>query len=73
MAARMARGEIQRQRNKAKMTRVTLKQRKRYFRVAEQAAKAINNIATNLDEKAIYDQLDKLERLIKEASPSNKT
>ena len=72
MAARMARGEIPRQRIKGKMTSVTLKRRERYFRVAEQAAKTINNIATNIDEKEIYDQLDKLERLIREASPSNK-
>jgi len=72
MAARMARGEIQRRRIRGKMTRVTLKQRKRYFRVAEQAAKTIKNIATNLNEKEIYAQLDELERLINEASPSNK-
>jgi len=72
MAARMARGEIQRRRIRGKMTRVTLKQRKRYLRVAEQAAKTIDSIATNLNEKEIYAKLDELERLIDEASPPNK-
>lgn len=72
MAATMARGEIKHQRIRGKLIRVTLKQRKRWLRVAEQAAEAISNIATDIDEKEIYAQLDELERLINEASPSKK-
>ncbi|MFB0504201.1 MAG: hypothetical protein ACETWE_10240 [Candidatus Bathyarchaeia archaeon] len=72
MAARMARGEIEHQRIKGKMTRVTLKQRRRWLRVAEQFAETISNIAANINEKEIIAQLDELERLINEVSPSDK-
>jgi len=72
MAARMARGEIEHQRIKGKMTRVTLKQRRRWLRVAEQVAETISNIAANINEKEIIAQLDELERLINEVSPSDK-
>ena len=68
MAARMARGEIQRRRIKGKMTRVTLRQRKRWLSVAEHAAETITSITTNINERAIYAQLDELQRLIKEAT-----
>jgi len=72
MAARMARGEIKHQRIEGKMTRVTLKQRRRWLRVAEQAAETISNVAANINEKEIFAQLDELERLINEVTPSNK-
>ena len=72
MAARMARGEIKHQRIKGKMMRVTLKQRRRWLRVAEQAARTISNIAADVNEKEIFAQLDELERLINEVSPSDK-
>lgn len=68
MAARMARGEIQRRRIKGKMTRVTLRQRKRWLSVAEHAAETISSIATNINEREIYAQLDELQRLIEQAT-----
>ena len=68
MAARVAKGEIKHQRINGKMVRITLNQRRRWLRVAEQAAKTINNIATNIDEQESYIQLDKLARLVNEAN-----
>jgi hypothetical protein len=68
MAARIARGEIEHQRIEEKMVRVSLNQRRRWLLVAGQAAKIINNIASNLDEKEIYAQLNELERLVNEAN-----
>jgi methionyl-tRNA synthetase len=50
------------------MVRITLNQRRKWLRVAEQAAKTINNISTNIDEQEIYIQLDKLARLVNEAN-----
>ncbi|MDI6869729.1 MAG: hypothetical protein QMD88_09220 [Coprothermobacterota bacterium] len=64
MAARVAKGEIKHQRIDGRMVRITLNQRRRWLRVAEQAAKTIKNIATNIDEQEIYIQLDKLARLV---------
>ena len=66
MAARVAKGEIKHQRIKGKMVRITLNQRRRWLRVAEQAAKTIKTIANNIDEQEIYIQLDKLAKLVNE-------
>jgi len=68
MAARVAKGETKHQRINGKMVRITLNQRRKWLRVAEQAAKTINNISTNIDEQEIYIQLDKLARLVNEAN-----
>jgi methionyl-tRNA synthetase len=73
MAARVARGEIKHQRIDGRMVRITLNQRRRWLRVAEQSAKTINNIATNIDEQEIYIQLDKLARLVNEANTKAET
>ena len=68
MAARIAKGEIKRQRIKGKMVQISLNQRRRWLRVAEYTAKIIKNIASNIDEKEIYAQLDELGRLVNEAN-----
>ena len=67
MAARVAGGEIRHQRIDGKMVRITLNQRRRWLLIAEQAAKTIVTISTNIDEKEIHAQLDKLARLINES------
>jgi hypothetical protein len=68
MAARVAGDEVKHQRIDGKMVRITLNQRRRWLLVAEQAAKTIKNVATNIDEQEIYIQLDKLQRLVDEAT-----
>ena len=73
MAARVARGEIKHQRINGKMVRITLNQRRRWLRIAEQAAKTIKTIANNIDEQEIYIQLDKLARLVNEANTKAET
>jgi hypothetical protein len=45
------------------MARISLSQRRRWLHVAEQAARTMNNIASNLDEEEIKSQLNDLERL----------
>ena len=72
-AARVAKGEIKHQRINGKMVRITLNQRRRWLRVAEQAAKTIKTIANNIDEQEIYIQLDKLARLVNEANTKAET
>jgi len=68
MAARVARGEIKHQRIDGKMVQITLNQRRRWLRIAEQAAKTIENISTNIDEQEIKTQLNELERLLNETT-----
>ena len=68
MAARVAGGQIKHQRIEGKMVRITLNQRRRWLRVAEQAAETIQKISTNINEKEIHNQLNKLAKLIDEAS-----
>ena len=72
-AARVAKGEIKHQRINGKMVRITLNQRRRWLRIAEQAAKTIKNIANNIDEQEIYIQLDKLAKLVNEANTKAET
>ena len=72
-AARVAGGEVRHQRIDGKMVRITLNQRRRWLRVAEKAAKTIDNVATNIDEQEIYIQLDKLAKLVNEATAHAKT
>ncbi|MEA2090666.1 MAG: hypothetical protein U9O89_07950 [Thermoproteota archaeon] len=69
MASRVAKGEIKHQRINGKMAKITLNQRRKWLNIAEQAAKTINNIATNLNEKEIKAQLNMLERLLNETTP----
>ena len=72
VAAKVARGEIRRQRIKGKMAPIKLDQRKRWVRVAEHIAKTMNSIASNIDEKEIQAQLNELERLVNEANANPK-
>ena len=67
VAAKVARGKIRHQRINGKMVPISLKQRRRWVRVAEHIAKTMNSIASNIDEKEIHAQLDELERLVNEA------
>ena len=68
ISARVAKGEVKQQRIHGKMVRITLNQRRRWLRIAEQAAKTIKNIATNIDEQEIKAQLNELEKLLNETT-----
>ncbi len=67
-SARVARGEVVRRRIDGRMVRITLEQRRKWLRVAEKAAKIIESVSINIDEREIYAQLDELSRLINEAN-----
>jgi len=67
VATKIAGGEIKHQRIKGKMIRISLNQQRRWLLIAGQAAKIIKNVASNIEEKEIYAQLDELERLVNEA------
>ncbi|MBS7612234.1 hypothetical protein KEJ27_08570 [Candidatus Bathyarchaeota archaeon] len=73
MSARVVRGEVERRRIDGRMARITLDQRRKWLRVAEKAAKIIENISINIDEQEIYTQLDELSRLINEADTKAET
>ena len=66
--AKIARGETKHQRTNRKMAKVTLRQKRRWLLVAACAAKTIQKVASNLNEKEIEIQLNELEKLVKEAS-----
>jgi len=67
-ASEIARGEVKHQRIGRRMVKVTLKEKRRWLLVAACAAQTIKKIASNLDEKEIHAQLNKLEKLTKEAT-----
>lgn len=71
-AARIARGEIRHQRIDGKMVSISLNQRRRWVSVAAHVAKTMINLASNVDEREINAQLDKLEMLVSEASANTK-
>jgi hypothetical protein len=50
------------------MTPISLNQRRRWVKVAEEVALTMKSIASNFDEKETYNQLNKLERLVNEAT-----
>lgn len=68
ISARVAGGEVRHQRINGKMVRITLNQQRRWLRIAEQAAKTIKHIATNIDEQEIKAQLNELEKLLNETT-----
>jgi hypothetical protein len=72
VAAKVARGEIRRQRINGKMVRISLNQRQRWVRVAEHIAKTMNSIGSNFDEREINHQLDELEGLVNEVAADPK-
>jgi hypothetical protein len=72
VAAKLARGEIRRQRINGKMVPISLNQRQRWIRVADHIAKTMNSIGSNLDEREINLQLDELEKLVNEATANQK-
>jgi len=65
-AARVAKGEIEHQRRKGKMVHVSLKERRTWLRIAEQAAQTIKTVASNFNEQEVNHQLNELEKLINE-------
>ncbi len=67
MAAKIARGKIGHQRINGKLVRITLGQRKKWFKVAAQAAETIKSITTNLDEQEVRVKLEELEKLVHSA------
>jgi hypothetical protein len=66
-AANVTRGEIRHQRINGKMVSISLRQRRRWVRVAQHIALTMNSIASNFDEQEIHAQLAELERLVNEA------
>ncbi len=71
-ASKIVKGETKHQRIKGKMTKITPKQRRRWLLVAACAAKTITMISENINEKEIKSQLEKLEKLVKEAANPQK-
>jgi hypothetical protein len=73
---KVARGKIRHQRINGKMVQISLNQRRRWVTVAKQIVIIMNGIASNFDEQETHDQLNKLERLVNEATtmdqPQNK-
>jgi hypothetical protein len=73
VAAKVGRGQIRHQRINGKMTPISLNQRRRWVKVAEQVALTMKSIASNFDEKETYNQLNKLERLVNEAATAEQS
>ena len=73
MSNRVTRGKVKHQRINGKMTKITLRQRRRWLLVAGQTALIIKNITTKFDEQEINLQLSKLEKLVQEATNIEKT
>lgn len=71
-AARMAKGEIGHQRRNGKMVHVSLKERRMWLRLAEQAAQTIKTIASNFNEQEVNHQLTELEKLINEINTESR-
>ena len=71
ISAKVARGEIRHQRINRKMVSISLKQRRRWLRLAEHVALTMKSIASNFDEQQIHAQLNELERLINEAKTAS--
>jgi len=68
MSSRVTRGKIKHQRINGKMVPVILRQRRRWLLVAGQTALMIKSITTKFDEQEIDLQLNKLEKLVQEAT-----
>ena len=67
-ASKIVEGEIKHQRIKGKMAKITLKQRRRWLLIAACTAKTITMISENINEKEIISQLERLEKLVREAA-----
>lgn len=67
-ASRVAKGQVKKQRIDRKMVPVSLRQRRSWLLVAGHTAKMMKNMAENFDEKEVKLQLDRLEKLVEEAS-----
>lgn len=67
-ASRVAEGQVKKQRIDRRMVPVSLRQRRSWVLVAGHAAKMMKELAENFDEKEVKLQLDKLEKLVEEAS-----
>jgi len=72
-ASRVVNGQIKQQRINRRMVPITLTQRRRWLLVAGHTAQTMKKIADNFDEKETKLQLDKLEKLIKEATSTETT
>ena len=71
MAGKIARGKIGHQRIDGKMVPISLKQKRKWVRVAACVAQTMNKITSNIDEQEIYAQLNELERLINETKTTD--
>ena len=65
-AGKIVKGETQHQRINGKLVKITLRQRKKWLKIAEKTALTIQSIAANIDEKELKTQLEELEMLLNE-------
>ena len=72
-ASRVVNGQIKQQRINRRMVPITLRQRRRWLLVAGHTAQTMKKITDNFDEKETKLQLDKLEKLVKEATSTETT
>jgi hypothetical protein len=73
LATDLAKGNPKTQTTNGETKKVTLKQRQIWARIAAYIAQIINSVAHGFDEKQIDQDLEKLEKLINEATTKNKT
>lgn len=73
LATNLAKGNPKTQTTNGETKKVTLKQRQIWARIAAYIAQIINSVAHGFDEKQIDQDLQKLEKLINEATTKNKT
>ena len=73
LATELAKGNLKTQTQGGEQQRITLKQRQMWTRVAAYIAQIINSVASGFDERQIDHDLEKLEKLIDEATAKNKT
>lgn len=67
-ASRVAKGQVKKQRIDQRMVPISLRQRRSWLLVAGHTAQMMKKIADNFDEQEAKLQLDKLEKLVEEAS-----
>jgi hypothetical protein len=73
VAAKVGRGQIRHQRINGKMVPISLKQRRTWVKIAEEVALTVKSIASNFAEQEIHSQLNKLERLVNEATTTDQS
>ena len=72
-ASKIVKGETKHQRIRGKMAKITLRQRRKWLLIAACTAETITMISENINEKEIKSQLEKLEKLVREATNQTKS